>query len=410
MSALSKLLPIPSDRMGSIWNLLALKDSCLLEYGPAGTTHFGLGPLGNLGLEPAGRYFVTHMDESDVVMGDTSRLEQAAVEIDTDYAPEHLFIIGSSISSIIGTDLAGVVFYLQDQVGAKLHILDSGGFAGNYLKGTQEVYKLLGNIVRELAAENNRHFPKSKHSSAKSGLSFNILGASPDHFRVRSDIREIARLMSEALNMHLLSVYVTDGYIARLPESLTAACNLVLRPEALPLAQAMQETADIPYYEVCPYGYQGSLDMLETVARDFELSLDPLFVREVSRKQNELAMLPFYVRNLRQPLFIHSIGPDFLNKGLRRAAEEAGLNMGRQLLTQTPEEERIAFLHGLKGALLFADSQSIRLLPQGNEGHTCAFPWLRHSIIAEHLPLMGIRGMDFIAEKLSDYISLRSSL
>ena len=34
--SLCRYLPVPSDRMGIIWSLLSVKDSIILEYGPAG--------------------------------------------------------------------------------------------------------------------------------------------------------------------------------------------------------------------------------------------------------------------------------------------------------------------------------------------------------------------------------------
>lgn len=40
--SLCRYLPVPSDRMGIIWSLLSVKDSIILEYGPAGTTHFSM--------------------------------------------------------------------------------------------------------------------------------------------------------------------------------------------------------------------------------------------------------------------------------------------------------------------------------------------------------------------------------
>ena len=48
--SLCRYLPVPSDRMGIIWSLLSVKDSIILEYGPAGTTHFSMGFYGTLGV------------------------------------------------------------------------------------------------------------------------------------------------------------------------------------------------------------------------------------------------------------------------------------------------------------------------------------------------------------------------
>ena len=66
--SLCRYLPVPSDRMGIIWSLLSVKDSIILEYGPAGTTHFSMGFYGTLGVDWQQRLFTTHMNEDDVVM------------------------------------------------------------------------------------------------------------------------------------------------------------------------------------------------------------------------------------------------------------------------------------------------------------------------------------------------------
>ena len=74
--SLCRYLPVPSDRMGIIWSLLSVKDSIILEYGPAGTTHFSMGFYGTLGVDWQQRLFTTHMNEDDVVMGDVTRLKK----------------------------------------------------------------------------------------------------------------------------------------------------------------------------------------------------------------------------------------------------------------------------------------------------------------------------------------------
>ena len=38
--SLCRYLPTPSDRMAVMWTLLTVKDAVVLEYGPAGTTHY----------------------------------------------------------------------------------------------------------------------------------------------------------------------------------------------------------------------------------------------------------------------------------------------------------------------------------------------------------------------------------
>ena len=61
--SLTRYLPLPSDRMGAIWNLLGIEDSIVLEYGPAGTTHFSMSLYGELGVDRENSIFTTHMSE-----------------------------------------------------------------------------------------------------------------------------------------------------------------------------------------------------------------------------------------------------------------------------------------------------------------------------------------------------------
>ena len=80
--SLCRYLPTPSDRMAVMWTLLNVGQAVVLEYGPAGTTHYSMGLFGNMGISPDQTLFTTHMSEDDVVMGDVSRLERALVEIE----------------------------------------------------------------------------------------------------------------------------------------------------------------------------------------------------------------------------------------------------------------------------------------------------------------------------------------
>ncbi|HML48945.1 MAG TPA: nitrogenase component 1, partial [Clostridia bacterium] len=150
--SLCRYLPIPSDRMGILWSLLSIEDGVILEYGPAGTTHFSMSLFGELGIDQENRLFTTHMSEDDVVMGDVTRLEEALVEVDRAYAPEVIFIVASSVSAVIGTDLRGVCAYMQEKVSAKLIALEQGGFRGDYSVGLREIYKLLAEEVVEPSA------------------------------------------------------------------------------------------------------------------------------------------------------------------------------------------------------------------------------------------------------------------
>ena len=147
--SLVRFLPTPSDRMGIIWSLLAVQRAIVLEYGPAGTTHYSMGLYGGLGLRFQNRLFTTHMSEDDVVMGDVTRLEEAIIELDKSYAPKVIFVVASSVTAVIGTDIKGVCRYMQNEVKAKLVAFEQGGFRGDYSVGLAETYKLAYHYVHK---------------------------------------------------------------------------------------------------------------------------------------------------------------------------------------------------------------------------------------------------------------------
>lgn len=103
--SLCRYLPTPSDRMGILWTLLSIDDTVVIEFGPTGTTHFSMGFFGKIGVEQENRLFATHMREDDVIMGYTETLEDAIIEVDKWISPKAIFIVASSVSAIIGTDL-----------------------------------------------------------------------------------------------------------------------------------------------------------------------------------------------------------------------------------------------------------------------------------------------------------------
>ena len=202
--------------MGILWSLLAIEDSVIVEYGPAGTTHFSMSLFGELGVDQQNRLFNTHMIEDDVVMGDVSRLEKSLVEVDQGYRPRVIFVVASSVSAVIGTDLQGVCAYMQEKVDARLIAFEQGGFRGDYSAGIQAAYRLLAEDVAEADVPRNAG-------------TYNILGASAGSFRMESDVREIERLMREAFGMELNACLCLDTSVEKIQRMGCAEINLAVR-------------------------------------------------------------------------------------------------------------------------------------------------------------------------------------
>ena len=252
--SLCRYLPTPSDRMAIVWSLLTVKDSIVLEYGPAGTTHFSMGLYGGLGIDFQQRLFTTHMNEDDVVMGDVTRLEEAIVELDQSYNPKVIFVLASSTSSVIGTDIKGVCTYMQAEVKAKLISFEQGGLRGDYSTGIQEAYKLL---VKNLPQKDVEMQPGT----------YNIIGASMGRYRMASDVWELQNLLTEAYGMRMHTCLCCNTSVDKIAAMGSAQLNIVISCEGVAAAKMLEEKFGTPYIYCAPYGYQGTIDFITEVGK-----------------------------------------------------------------------------------------------------------------------------------------------
>ena len=129
---LYKDYPIASDRMGMLWALNGINDACIIEFGPAGTTHFSIEGLMQFDVDISAKTFTTHLDEHDVTFGNEDRLIDAIIEIDAIEKPKYVFVLGSSITSIIGVDLQSIKLQVQDQIDSEIIILPDCDFQNHF--------------------------------------------------------------------------------------------------------------------------------------------------------------------------------------------------------------------------------------------------------------------------------------
>ena len=403
--SLCRYLPTPSDRMAAMWTLLTVKDAVVLEYGPSGTTHYCMGLFGSLGIDVKDNLFTTHMDEDDVVMGDVTRLEESIVEVDKNYKPKVIFVVPSAISSVIGTDMRGICYYMQDKVNARLLSLTGGGLKGDYTVGLIDAYNLL---AEEMAESDNTRREKT----------YNILGASAGSFRIASDIWELDDLMNRAFDAERISVF---GYSSSVDEIMTsgqASVNLVIRAEALPAAKLMEEKFGIPYVYGAPYGYSGTSNWLKSVSECMGVQINMKAMAKLKEKEMETMQYRRYISMYDNPPTASISGDYDTIIGLRGFMMSLGLKVDSMICSHSMrnienpdpeiknyavEKERLDILRGLKNQIILADDVSLYVCDKSNTKLCVSFPFIHHSQVAEHLPLMGERGADFIMESVKGY-------
>ena len=142
--------PLPSDRMGMLWALNGIDDACIVEFGPAGTTHFAIEGLMQFGVETNTKTFTTHIDDHDVTFGSENRLINALKEVDKTEQPKYIFVFGSSITSIIGIDMGNIKLQLQHELNAELIVFPDCDFQSDFVEGVKVANEIL---VKQLVSK-----------------------------------------------------------------------------------------------------------------------------------------------------------------------------------------------------------------------------------------------------------------
>ena len=403
--SLVRFLPTPSDRMGIIWSLLAVQGAIVLEYGPAGTTHYSMGLYGGLGLRFQNRMFTTHMSEDDVVMGDVTRLEDAIVELDKSYAPKVIFVVASSVTAVIGTDIKGVCRYMQNEVKAKLVAFEQGGFRGDYSIGLAETYKLL---VRNL--------PK-KDVAQEAGV-YNIIGASAWRYRMASDIWEVKSLLDEALGLSCNACLCCDTSVEELEDMGLAQVNIVLGNEGLAAAEYLQEKFGTPYVYAVPYGYNGTLSFLAQVGEAVGREPDSMVLLRLQTKEKSLSRLSlFAMMGNNKPRMAVVKGDYDMVQGVSAFLEQGGITVLHKMCAHSlkaiaepaadveayaEESDWLQVIRGLHDTLILADDVALLQADADNMKVLISAPFM-NSAVATHMPFMGEKGADFLLEQMQVY-------
>lgn len=263
---LYKYFPKPSDRMGTIWTLSTIEDAYIVEFGPAGTTHFAIEGMMQLNAVSKASVFTTDMDDSDVAFGKTKRLENTILEVDETYNPKVIFVMASSISAIIGTDVESVCFELESQVSAKLIPITTGGYNGDYTLGIEKTMDML---AKELV----------KKSENKKENTFNIIGNNIDTFNFLSDVEEIKNLMKNIFNLDINTTFTAYTSIEEIENASDANFNLVLRGEGIEAAKTIKKSNNIDFYYGRPYGLNGTMNWMKGISEKFELRADESYIK-----------------------------------------------------------------------------------------------------------------------------------
>jgi nitrogenase molybdenum-iron protein alpha/beta subunit len=265
--------------MGVVQTLGGIKNAVMLEYGCMGHALYAAAQQSRAGILDGCKLLSTHIDEADIAMGVSSRIEEALRGIAEEYQPEAVFLTPSAVPQMIGTDIDALCMELQPQFPAiPLIPVNFGGFKTGLNKA---VAKTLEKIVQSLCIKQLSVLPNT----------YNIIGSCLDLFKFKADCREITRLMKNVFGMEPNCVLSSDtdvGTIKRIP---SATINLCIRREGKPAADWLCETFGTPSIEGRPYGLEGTTQWLEQIAETTGISADKNFLA------SERAEIMRYIRD-----------------------------------------------------------------------------------------------------------------
>lgn len=251
---LHRFKPLPSGRMGILWTLASIRDAAVVEFGCMGHMLYSGVTLRNSGVYSGAKRYSTHIDETDIAMGGTSKLADTIAHVMQIDNPRVIFLLPSSIPEVIGTDLRAEAKQLQQEYPNTLFLpFGYGGFEVTQHRGVQEALLQLVKVL-----------PKETEKTA--APTFNIIGSCADLFRFQADAHELLRIMEGAFGMKAVCVLTSDTAIADIENMGSAHMNLVIRREGEPAAAYLQEKFGTPYLLERPYGIQGTTTWIAKVS------------------------------------------------------------------------------------------------------------------------------------------------
>lgn len=391
-----KYFPVASDRMGIIWALSSIEGICVLEFGPSGTTHYAVEAIGSLNGSDRAKIYSTHMDESDITFGKYDKLEKAILEIDENINPKYIFVMASSVSSIIGADIYSVCDLVSHKISAKLIPLDIGGLKGDYNLGVESIlYTLAKELVCDFEKDNNK---------------YNIIGFNIDKYNFDSDVNELKRMMKEYFNKELNTVFTFDTSASEIEKASIASINIVVRKEGLKCAKFLKDKYNIPYIYKNLYGIDNIDEFIKEISKIDGFNLNKtIYEQEKSEVKSHLFRLKMKLRSIKNKKCA-VIGDFDTVIGISSMLNSFGFEVCRkevlykeksdEVISNVSELDRMIYLKDTELFGLFADGASLDMKHNSTFDMQISNPNLNKVNIYPYKPFVGFRGVLYIIEQI----------
>lgn len=389
---LHRFHPTPSGRMGTLWALSSIRNAALVEFGSMGHMLYGRATLKRMGKDPDCKLYSTHINESDIAMGETNRLTRAIADIALRDQPRVIFVLPSTIPEMIGTDLSALCKELQmSYPHVRLLPFGAGGFNIELHHGVQEALLLLAKALPQ-------DVPPTPTPT------FNLIGSCTDLFQFNADTQEIVRMMEGAFGIKPLCIMTSDTSVEDIEHMGGAHINLVIRREGLSAACHLQQKFGTPLVEGRPYGIQGTYSWLEQIAQILDKPINQSFIlQEQAEARPIMAIAPGFFSHQKKPVKL-SIGghADVVTGILTYACSELGLTpdlcwcdspgMATEDLPYWQEAQWSQTVTNRHQGLLMASGEVLTWAGRNNLAMQIANPGRGWQMYPYSPPYMGFRG------------------
>jgi nitrogenase molybdenum-cofactor synthesis protein NifE len=267
--------------MGILWTLASIREAALVEFGSMGHMVYARVALERAGIHDACTLHATHISDTDITFGTTTRLMDAVQDIIGRDQPKTIFLLPSSVPEMIGADLKQLAAELRElHPNTRILAFECGGFHEDGTKGLEEALTVLA-----------REMPLLDMALDKDKPVYNIIGTCADQFRFQADAAELERMMLGAFGMKPQCIMTSGASVESLEGMGRAAVNVIIRREGIPAAEHLQKAFGTPYVYGRPYGIQGTCAWLEQIGEVLGKKPNSLFMADEAgqaRKGKEL--------------------------------------------------------------------------------------------------------------------------
>lgn len=198
--------------------------------------------------------FISALTEMEAIMGDDGKLISDIVSAAKELKPKFVAVAGTPIPMMTGFDFNAIANEIERQTGLPAFGFDTNGMH-TYVSGAAKAFRAVAD-----------RFITDKLGKT-SGLSVNLLGATPLDFSVNSSLQSTKELLAEN-GIETVSCLAMGSNLSEIRCASSARVNLVLSYSGLDAAKLLQKRFGTPYVVGRPCGAFGKRLMADIKAAD----------------------------------------------------------------------------------------------------------------------------------------------